>query len=359
MTLPSSVPHTFRAYNLVKPGEGFSSSNLKTTQLSAAQSLELQPGQVLVKIHAVSLNYRDLMISRNEYGPPLPSNVLPVSDAAGEIIALGAGVSNWRLGQRVCPNFCLDHLDGDPTAEILTTNQGAHNTPGVLAEYKIFPAHSLVEIPEHLSYEEAATLPCAALTAYNALLGLKPLKGGEYVLVLGTGGVSIFALQIAVASGAVVIVTSSSDEKLEIASKLGARHLVNYNKTPNWEEEVLSITGGRGVDHIIEVGGVGTLDRSLKSIKIGGIINIIGQVAQNTEFKHPGLQRAITFKAAILRGILIGSVAQFKNMNRLFSAHKTKPVVDKVFPFEQAPEAYAYLDSQKHVGKVVIKVSQD
>jgi len=315
-----------------------------------------KPYEVLVKIHATSLQYRDLMISSGSYPTPGKPNVVPLSDAAGEIVAVGEAVSDWKVGDRVCANFWLDHVWGKFEPRYMEKALGAA-VDGVLTEYRTFPEHSLVKIPEHLSYEEASTLPCAGLTAYAALLDHTPLKGGETVLVQGTGGVSIFALQFAVASGATVIATSSSDSKLEIAAQLGAKHLVNYKKTLNWEEEVLKATGGRGVDHVIEVGGEGTLMKSVKSLAYGGCIHLIGVVAGEGEIK--GFPRSLMFKNACMHGVVVGSRAQFENMNRLMSENTIKPIVDKVFPFEEAQKAYEYLDSQKHVGKVVIKVSKD
>ncbi|KAJ3511573.1 hypothetical protein NLJ89_g4022 [Agrocybe chaxingu] len=288
--------------------------------------------EVLLKVHAVSLQFRDLMVSRGLYGVPMPDNLIPCSDMAGEIVAIGEDVKNWKVGDRVCPNFATDHIHGPTNPAIQKSSLGAQSH-GVLTQYKVVPAHSLVAIPEHLSYEEASTLPCAALTAYNALNGPVPIKAGDYVLVLGTGGVSMrvfcAALQFAVAAGAIVIATSSSDEKLKIALKLGAKHVVNYNKTPQWDEEIKNITKGVGVDHVIEDKG-------------------------DSNLVLPLIRNAVT-----LRGIQIGSVAQFEDMNRLITANPsvTRPVVDKVFAFEKAIEAYAHLESQKHVGKVVIRVA--
>ncbi|KAG2005600.1 alcohol dehydrogenase [Coprinopsis cinerea AmutBmut pab1-1] len=275
---------------------------------------------------------------------------------AGEVISVGEDVKKWKIGDRVCSNFCTEHLYGDPTEETVKSSLGGQS-PGVLTQYRNFPARSLVSIPSHLSYNEASTLPCAALTAYNALLGPSPVLGGETVLVLGTGGVSIFALQFAVASGATVIATSSSDDKLKIAEKLGAKHLINYKKTPNWDEEVKRITNGRGVDRVIEVGGAGTLPKSVSSVRIGGSIQVIGFVAKgegSMDFIVP-----VIMKSILVRGVYIGPVSKFHSMIRLIEAHPdtTRPVIDKVFPFDQTLQAYAHLESQKHIGKVVIQVS--
>ncbi|KAJ7581406.1 hypothetical protein C8J56DRAFT_1168887 [Mycena floridula] len=347
----SPIPTITREFQL--PGDG-SYENLSLREAPIALSTE---GQVLVKIHAVSLNYRDIMIANGSYPVKLPDNLVPCSDMAGEVIAVGKDVTEWKSGDRVCANFCTDFIYGDVTPEIQATALGGAIN-GVLTEYKVFKPHSLVAIPDHLSYEEASTLPCAALSAYNALLGPVPLKAGDTVLVQGTGGVSIFGLQIAVASGATVIVTSSSDKKLEVAKKLGAKHVINYKETPNWDEEVLKITNGRGVDHILEVGGPGTLEKSMKSVRVAGRIHVIGFLASADS---PNITLYTIMKAATLRGIQTGSVAQFKDMNRLLAAHPeaTRPVIDKVFPFKDAVKAWAHLESQAFVGKIVIKVSDN
>ncbi|KAJ3929089.1 MAG: hypothetical protein NXY57DRAFT_963941 [Lentinula lateritia] len=316
----------------------------------------LRSHEVLVKVYAVSLQYRDIMVGLNIYPGSFPDEVVPCSDMAGEIIAVGDEAGRqWKKGDRVCANFAADHIAGDITPEIQKTAHGGA-IHGVLTQYKAFSPHSLVAIPDHLSFEEASTLPCAALTAYNALMGPVPLKGGDTIVVLGTGGVSIHGLQIALASGAKVIVTSSSDEKLQIATNLGAHHVVNYKTTPNWHEEILKLTGGRGADHILEVGGPDSLEKSLKAVRMAGWVHAIGVIGGGTptEVMMPTIQ-----KACFIRGIQIGSIAQFKDMNRLLSLHPevTRPVIDKVFPFEEALRAYEYLESQAHVGKVVIKVA--
>ncbi|KAJ3867044.1 hypothetical protein EV359DRAFT_78927 [Lentinula novae-zelandiae] len=346
MVLPTSTKHYFWP----KLG-ALANLSSKESQLPPLRSHE-----VLVKVYAVSLQYRDIMVGLNIYPGSFPNEVVPCSDMAGEVIAVGdeAG-SQWKKGDRVCANFAADHIAGDITPEIQKTAHGGA-IHGVLTQYKAFSPHSLVAIPDHLSFEEASTLPCAALTAYNALMGPVPLKGGDTIVVLGTGGVSIHGLQIALASGAKVIVTSSSDEKLQIATNLGAHHVVNYKTTPNWHEEILKLTGGRGADHILEVGGPDSLEKSLKAVRMAGWVHAIGVIGGGTptEIMMPTIQ-----KACFIRGIQIGSIAQFKDMNRLLSLHPevTRPVIDKVFPFEEALGAYEYLESQAHVGKVVIKVA--
>ncbi|KAF9265743.1 NAD(P)-binding protein [Marasmius fiardii PR-910] len=345
-----SIPKTTRQYYYTELG---SYENLKSREVP------LQPPksfEVLVRTRAVSLQYRDLMIANKTYPAQFPPELVPCSDMAGEIVFVGEDVKGWKKGDKVCLNFAADHIHGDVTPEIQNTGHGGQ-VHGVLTQYKVVRPHSLVRIPDHLSFEEASTLPCAALTAYNALWGPVPLKSGDTILVQGTGGVSIFALQFATASGANVIATSSSDEKLKIAQKLGAKHLINYKKTPDWDKEVHRITNGRGVDHIVEVGGAGTLEKSMNSIRFGGWIHAIGFVAGAGNGQDRVIAQAV-FKALSIRGIQIGSVAQFEAMNRMISSNPdtTRPVVDKVFPFEEAVKAYVYLESQAHVGKVVIKV---
>ncbi|KAE9391602.1 NAD(P)-binding protein [Gymnopus androsaceus JB14] len=345
------LPTTTREYFWTKHGGS-------TEDLSSRES-PLQPmksDEILVKIHAVSLQFSDLLVGAGRYPLKMPEHLIPCSDMAGEVIAAGddAG-SEWKTGDRVCANFAADHIAGETTLEIQKTAYGG-SRHGVLTQYKSFRPHSLVRIPEHLSFEEACTLPCAALTAYSALTGPTPVKSGDTVLILGTGGVSIHGLQFALASGARVIATSSSDEKLKIITKLGAHHVINYKRTPEWHENVLELTDGRGVDHILEVGGAGSLEHSLKCIRIGGWIHIIGFVGGGTP---TNVVSASILKSCYLRGIQIGSVAQFKDMNRLLTLHPeiTRPVIDKVFPFEEARQAFVYLRSQAHVGKIVIKLA--
>ncbi|KAF7977778.1 hypothetical protein HWV62_2667 [Athelia sp. TMB] len=345
-----SFPDSAQAYRLPKSGEGIQSLFIQRTPVARPK-----PTEVLVKIHAVALNYRDLLIATGRYPLGVKDDLVLGSDGAGEIIALGDDVRAWKIGDRVCMNVYPTHKFGQADAKVLATALGGLDD-GVLIEYMTFPEAGLIRIPEHLSYEEASTLGGAGLTAYIALMGPVPLKGGDTVLVLGTGGVSIFALQFAVASGATVIVTSSSDDKLAIAKKLGAHHLVNYNKNPDWDKEVLKITEGRGANHIIEVGGQGTLAKSFQSVSYGGWIHSIGFLAEGGEPLNAG--NATIFKGCMLRGIIGLSVSQFEDMNRLVSAAQIHPVVDKVFSFAKTKEALEYLASQQFVGKVVVKVAE-
>ncbi|KAF9484186.1 NAD(P)-binding protein [Pholiota conissans] len=347
----SALPTVTHEYNLREIG------SYKNLEIKHASISKTKANEVLVQVHAVSLQYRDLGISLGFYPVGKPG-VVPCSDMAGEVVGVGEDVTGWKKGDRVCANFSTDHIYGDTTEDIIATSMGGQS-PGVLTQFRNFPAHSLVRIPDHLTYEQASTLPCAALTAYNALHGPNPIKAGDIVLVQGTGGVSMFGLQFAVAAGATVIATSSSNEKLKIAQEYGAKHLINYKETPDWDQEVLKITNRRGVDHVVEVGGQGTLGKSINAARIGGSIHIIGFLSGNATSPGDIIVPTLS-KALIIRGIYIGSVAQFKDMVRLIEANpdETVPIVDKVFEFENAIDAYAYLESQKHVGKVVIRVSK-
>ncbi|KAJ7473184.1 alcohol dehydrogenase superfamily protein [Mycena galericulata] len=346
----SQVPKTTRQYYFPKRSS-YGDLILQEVALSAPKADE-----VLVKTQAVSLQFRDLLIARDAYPGSIPSNLIPCSDMAGEIIAVGGDVKQWKIGDRVSANFMLDKIHEHSVAISKTALGGPIH--GVLTEYRTFPARSLVAIPAHLSYEEAATLPCAALTAYDALTGgHAPIKAGDTILVLGTGGVSTFALQFAVASGATVIALSSSDEKLKVVKKLGAKHTINYKMTPNWDEEVLRLTNGTGVDRVIEVVGNATLQRSIGSLKFGGSIQLIGRLGGMTDVPPADIIIPSIQKGVNIRGVFVGSLKQFKDLNKLIEANipVTRPVIDKVFAFEDAKAAYAYFESQAHVGKVVIK----
>jgi NADPH:quinone reductase-like Zn-dependent oxidoreductase len=310
-------------------------------------------GQVLVKMHAASLNYRDLMIvnGRAARGAP-PANLIPLSDGAGEVVALGGDVTRVAAGDRVAGCFMQSWAGGPIGPEDAASSMGGA-IDGVLAEYRVFDQGGLVRLPEHLSYEEGATLPCAAVTAWNALFGGQTMYPGETVLVLGTGGVSVFGLQLAKAAGLVVVATSSSDEKLERMRALGATHTVNYRTHPEWHEQVVALTGG-GVSRVVEVGGPGTLSRSIQAARQGGEIGMIGALTGGEPVDPVAPMR----KGLILRGIYVGSRQMFEAMNRAIAAHTIKPVIDRVFPFEAAADAYRHQTGQSHLGKVVIRIAQ-
>ncbi len=314
---------------------------------------EPQPGanEVLVKFHAASLNYRDLMFANGVYNPKAKLPAVPFSDGAGEVTAAGSNVTRWKIGDRVCPIFTQGWIEGEPSLQKNRATLGAGALDGVLREYGAFDENGLVRIPEHLSFEEAATLPCAAVTAWDALVDSGRLKAGQTVLTLGTGGVSIFALQFAKMHGARVIITSSSDEKLERAKGLGADETINYKSAKDWDKEVLSRTNKIGVDHVIEVGGAGTLSKSLNSARVGGHVALIGVLASGNDFNP----LSVLMKGVRLHGIFVGSRQMFEDMNSAIEATKLKPVIDKTFAFGEVREALKYMESGSHFGKIVVR----
>ncbi|HYV04575.1 MAG TPA: NAD(P)-dependent alcohol dehydrogenase [Blastocatellia bacterium] len=305
----------------------------------------------VVKLRAASLNYRDLLTVEGKYNPRLPLPLIPVSDGAGEVVEVGEGVTRVKVGDRVVANFSQKWLGGEPARAKLGASLGGP-LDGMLAEYRSLNEEGLVHVPSHLSNEEAATLPCAAVTAWNSLIKLGGLVAGETVLVQGTGGVSIFALQFAKLAGAQVIITSSSDEKLERAKKLGADHGINYKTTPDWDKRAKELTGGLGVDHVIEVGGAGTFGKSLRAIKIGGHIGLIGNLSGNST--EVNLVQLLMQNVRV-QGVLVGSRDTFEAMNRSIVLHAVHPVIDRVFPFEEARRAFEYMASGSHFGKICIK----
>jgi NADPH:quinone reductase-like Zn-dependent oxidoreductase len=309
-----------------------------------------EAGEVLVRIRAASLNYRDLLVADNAYGVST-NNLIPLSDGAGEIIALGAGATKHRISDRVAGAFYPDWISGPITAGNKKRGLGG-TIDGVLAEYLVLGEDALIPVPQHLSFEEAATLPCAALTAWNALTEISRLRPGQSILLQGTGGVSIFALQFAKAMGAQVFHISSSREKLARLREMGADHVLNYRENPDWDSQVLSLTNGRGVDVVVEVGGPGTLERSFRAVRVDGSIVTIGFVGGGAEINP----RMIIGRAIRLTGISVGSADMFNDMNRAIALHGLRPVVDEVFPFERAADAYAKLRAGRHFGKVVITV---
>ncbi len=323
-------------------------------KLSAAEREIPVPasGEVLVRFRAVSLNYRDVMVVSGTYNPRMKLPAVPFSDGAGEVFGVGDGVTKWKIGDRVSPTVIQGWIDGEPSAEKSKTAIGAGAFDGVLREYGTFDQEGLVRIPEHLSYDEAATLPCAAVTAWHALVVSGKIKAGDTVLTLGTGGVSIFALQIAKHFGARVISTSRSDEKLERARQLGADETINYRTREDWDKAVLELTDGIGVDHVIEVGGTGTLTKSVKAVKVGGHIALIGALDMAGEFNPI----PVFMKGVRVQGIFIGSRAMFEGLNDTITASKMRPVIDREFNFEEASEALRYMESGSHFGKIVIKI---
>lgn len=318
--------------------------------LTLAEGKDPTPGpeQVLIQMRAAALNYRDLLVLDGVY-PDMPLPLVPLSDGVGNVVAVGANVSRVKPGDRVAGVFDQNWLSGELPEKTLSLGG---QIDGVLAAYVVLHQDGVVRVPAHLTDEEAATLPCAAVTAWNALMVHGELKPGTTVLVQGTGGVSLFALQFARMAGARVIVISGSDEKLELAHRLGADEVVNYKQTPDWDKEILDLTGGRGVDIVIEIGGSSTLSRSISTVRKDGQINLIGvSTGMTAEIFIP----SILVKQIRIQGIYVGSRLMFEQMNSAIDLHKLNPVIDRVFPFEEAPEAFRYLEKGGHIGKVCIR----
>lgn len=308
------------------------------------------PGEVLVRIRASSLNYRDLGVLAGKYPGPLLDNLVPLSDGSGDVVQVGSGVKSLRSGDRVIGSFFQEWHSGALHPDMVPTQLGG-SRHGMLREFGVFSERGLVKIPPTLSYEEAATLPCAGLTAWNALFVNGRLFPGQTVLTLGTGGVSMFALQLAKLAGASVIVTSSSDAKLARAKELGADFTINYRTEPEWHEAVKRISND-GVDHVIEVGGAGTLGRSALSARIGGQVSVIGVLS--------GLRSEvdiapILFKQLKVQGIYVGSRQMLEDFTHAVVGNNLRPVIDRTFQADDALQAFDYLREGQHFGKVVIR----
>jgi NADPH:quinone reductase-like Zn-dependent oxidoreductase len=308
-------------------------------------------GEVLLRIRAAALNYRDLMVVKGLYNPKMPLPRVPVSDAVGEVAEVGPGVTRVQPGQRVAGLFMQKWLAGGLTDASARSDLGG-SIDGLLAEYAVLHEDGVVDVPEHLSDEEAATLPCAAVTAWHALVTAGHLEPGSVVLTQGTGGVSLFALQFARLCGARVILTSSSDDKLKRARERGAQDGINYKSTPEWADAVRKLTAGRGVDHVVELGGAGTLGQSLRAVRLGGQISLIGVLAGGGQVNPV----AALMKNVRIQGIFVGSRAMFEAMNRAIALHGLRPVIDRVFPFAEAAAAFRHLESGAHFGKVCIRL---
>ena len=307
-------------------------------------------GQVLLRMKAFSLNYRDILMVEGHYNPRQPLPLIPCSDGVGEVIELGEGVSRVKIGDRVAPNFGPKWISGEPDKEKLRATLGGP-LDGVLADFMVIEEESLVVIPEHLTDVEGATLPCAALTAWSALVTHNSVKAGDTILIQGTGGVSLFALSFAQILGAKTIVISSSDEKLERVKGLGADETLNYKSTPDWGKAVKKMTGGRGVEHIVEVGGAETLKQSLKAIGLGGHIALIG-VLSGTRSQLD--LTSVFMNHVSMQGILVGHREGFEAMNKAISLHQLKPSIDKTFAFEETKAAFEYMKYEQHFGKICI-----
>ncbi|NKW71960.1 NAD(P)-dependent alcohol dehydrogenase [Rhodobacteraceae bacterium R_SAG10] len=308
------------------------------------------PGEVLVRVRASSINFRDYLNVLDPVGRGISMPRTPNSDAAGEVVEVGEGVSRFKTGDRVIGTFFQRWIGGRISADAMASALGGA-LDGVLAEFVVLDQSGLVAMPPHLSFEEASTLPCAALTAWHSLVEMGQLKAGDTVLLLGTGGVSVMAHQFAVMSGAKVIITSSSDEKLARAKAMGAWQTINYKAHPDWEKIVLDMTGGLGVDHVVEVGGAGTVARSVAAARVGGTIGMIGVLTEGTLNAT-----AIMRKSIRLQGIYVGSRSMFENMNKAIAAHEMRPVVDRTFALKDARAAFHCMDRASHFGKIVITV---
>lgn len=326
--------------------------NLDHLRLTTRPEPRPGPGQVLLRMKAASLNYRDTYVIVRGYGSftgNLP--LVPVSDGVGEVVEVGAGVTRVRVGDRVCPCFCQTWIGGEPTLERLAQSLGGP-IDGTMVDLMCLPEEGVCKVPEHLSDEQAAGLPCAALTAWSAVVAHDRLGPGSRVLVQGTGGVALFALQFAKLLGAHVTVISSSDAKLARARQLGADAGINYADTPDWYKPARDISGGRGFDHIVELGGEKTLPQSLRCIRPGGTLSMIGVLSGGALAAPLGL---VVTRQVRLQGITVGNRDGFEAMLRAIGQHKVQPVIDKVFAFEQLKEALAHLKSGTQFGKICIR----
>lgn len=331
---------------------GAGSDSLDHMKLIEQERPIAAPGEVLIRIHACSLNYRDqAIVTGNYFGGKVAADQVPLSDGAGTVEAIGAGVTRFAVGDRVAGLFFQNWYDGLPSAKAGPA-LGAPPAKGMLTEFVALPERGVTRIAESLSFEEAATLPCAGVTAWNALMeGPRPTRPGDSVLVLGTGGVSLLALQIARAAGATVIATSSSDEKLARVAALGAQHGINYRSVADWGAAAAKLSGG--IDHVVEVGGTGTLAQSMQAVGFNGEVSLIGVLTHGGDTAP----HALMMKGASLRGIFVGNGAMAERLNACIDANGIKPVIDRVFPFEEAVEAYRYQASSALFGKVVIRVA--
>jgi NADPH:quinone reductase-like Zn-dependent oxidoreductase len=336
-----------RAWQLPKGGAGIDA-------LAKVERPNPKPShrQVLVKVAFGSLNYRDLGIVRGTYRMPVRDNTIPLSDGAGEVVEVGSGVTRVKAGDKVAGCFFQRWPGGEPPPDVQQSALGGA-VDGMLAEYVVLEEDGVVKIPAHLSLEEGATLPCAAVTVWHAMMEHAKLVAGQTVLLQGTGGVSVFGLQLAHAMGILAIITSSSDDKLAKAKRLGASHTINYKTTPDWEKAAMEFTQGRGVDQVVEVGGAGTFAKSFGVIRLGGKISMIGNLSGPATELNPGL---IMARRANIQGISVGSTQMFEALNRAISANKIKPVIDKVFGFDEVKAAYQHMASGAHFGKIVIRV---
>jgi NADPH:quinone reductase-like Zn-dependent oxidoreductase len=333
-----------RAFEIV------SADGVDALQLNERPQPKPGAGEILVALRASSINYRDLSTVEDPLARGLALPLIPNSDGAGEVVEVGAGVTRFRPGDRVAGCFFQRWDDGGISAEAMASALGGA-LDGVLAETAVLREAGAVLLPPQLSYEEGATLPCAGLTAWNCLVEQGGLKAGDTVLLLGTGGVSVFGLQIAKMMGARVIITSSSDAKLERAASLGADELINYRQNPDWQDKVLELTGGRGVDVTIETGGGGTLEKTLQATRVGGTVSLIGVLTGGQ------IDPTIVMRKSIrLQGVYVGNRRMFEDMNRALASNAVHPVIDRVFDFEDARSAFHAMRGAGHFGKLVVRI---
>ena len=341
-----SIPNSQQQYQLVRQAQGFSLQLREGAPIRAPGA-----GEVLLKVRATSLNRRDIMVMKGFYPVGPKDTLVPLSDGAGEIIATGPGVTRFKEGDRAAAIFFQRWIAGRPGLDTGASALGGA-LDGMLAQYVTLSETGLVPIAAHHSFEDAASLPCAAVTAWHGLVSRGRLQAGDNVLLQGTGGVSVFGLQIAAAAGARPIITSSSDAKLERAKQLGAVATINYRTTPDWATALKEATGGIGAHHILEVGGTGTLPQSLAGVAPGGHIAVIGGLSG---FGGDIPATSLIARNAGITGIFVGSRADFEALNAFMTKHAIKPVIDRVFDFGDAEAAYAWMDTGNHFGKVVIR----
>lgn len=354
------IPTTVQAWRF--PADPKTWNGHKSLQLREVKVLPPKKGEVLVKLHAASLNYRDILISKGIYpGPyhtgPDGQGLIPSCDGAGEVVAVGEGVTEWKKGDRVHSLFFETWFDGPIKDEHLLHTVGG-GAPGCLTQYRIFRTETLLRIPPHLSYEEAATIPCAALTAWQSFFEKRSITKDSTVLVLGSGGVSVFGAQFAKAIGARVIATTSSKEKAAKYKALGVDEIINYREVPEWSTKVKELTGGKGVEQVLEVGGQGTLMQSLNSVQREGFVHVIGVVTQDTPTGEGlnDLALKLLFSQATMSGILVGSKAMCEHLDEFITKYNIKPVIDRVFGWTEVIDALDYQLAGSHFGKIVIKI---
>ena len=337
-----------KAYHLDRPG------SINGVVLRETADPRVTGNDLLVRVAATSINNRDLMVVNDQYGFPITAGLIPLSDAAGVVAAVGPDVRRFKVGDHVAPTLQIDWIGGPPRPEYWGSDLGG-TLPGVLATKLALPETAFVKIPAHLSLEEASTLGCAGVTAWNSLNWPDPIGAADTVLVQGTGGVSIFALQFAKAMGARVIATTSSSEKADFLKSLGADHVIDYVAAPDWDQAAIAATRGLGVDLVVETGGPTTIGRSIAALRIGGRLALVGFSGGPGPALDP---LSLIGRGIGIQTISVGSRADFEDMNRLIEAHAIRPVIDRVFPFEEAREALEHLAARQHRGKIVIRVAE-